>query len=242
LAVFQPMSIGIFDQFISARMLDRYPQLYSQGQKNTFYDTKIFASWISVSVFQSLVMFFGFTYVYGEGGIMPDGNTLNSWGMGEIVYTIDLVSIAIKAILLADTWVRFTFMAIFGSLGLWFAVFPIYCYVAPHFGIGTELIGVIPPIYGSAVFWLSIIVIPVFANLRDYGWKYFKRMVWPTDYHIIQEMAKYNIQDIRPREDKFKKEIFKARVTQRIKRQRGFAFSQNEDGQAHLIRIYDTTR
>ena len=28
--------MGIFDQFISARLLDRYPQLYQLGQKGTF--------------------------------------------------------------------------------------------------------------------------------------------------------------------------------------------------------------
>lgn len=116
-------------------------------------------------------MYYGFTYVYGEGAMVPNGNTMDSWGMGEIVYTIDLMSIAIKAILLADTWVRLTFVAIFGSLALWFTVFPIYCYIAPPIGIGEELLGVIPPIYGSPAFWLAIIIIPVFANLRDFGWK-----------------------------------------------------------------------
>jgi hypothetical protein len=28
--------MGIFDQFISARLLDRYPQLYQLGQKGLF--------------------------------------------------------------------------------------------------------------------------------------------------------------------------------------------------------------
>lgn len=28
--------MGIFDQFISARLLDRYPQLYQLGQKGQF--------------------------------------------------------------------------------------------------------------------------------------------------------------------------------------------------------------
>jgi hypothetical protein len=28
--------MGIFDQFISARLLDRYPQLYRLGQKGEF--------------------------------------------------------------------------------------------------------------------------------------------------------------------------------------------------------------
>jgi phospholipid-transporting ATPase len=31
-----PIAIGVFDQFISARLLDRYPQLYKLGQKGEF--------------------------------------------------------------------------------------------------------------------------------------------------------------------------------------------------------------
>ena len=31
-----PFAIGVFDQFISARLLDRYPQLYRLGQKGEF--------------------------------------------------------------------------------------------------------------------------------------------------------------------------------------------------------------
>ena len=31
-----PFVIGIFDQFLSARMLDRYPELYKVGQKGEF--------------------------------------------------------------------------------------------------------------------------------------------------------------------------------------------------------------
>ncbi|KAG9081562.1 hypothetical protein FRC06_005505, partial [Ceratobasidium sp. 370] len=35
--VLPPLVIGIFDQFVSARMLDRYPQLYMLGQQNAFF-------------------------------------------------------------------------------------------------------------------------------------------------------------------------------------------------------------
>jgi phospholipid-transporting ATPase len=55
-------------------------------------------------------------------------------------------------------------------------------------------------------------------------------------------MYKFNIPDATPRMELFKKQVQKVRVVQRSKRNRGFAFSQNEDGEAHLIRIYDTTR
>lgn len=35
-SVLPPFVIGVFDQFVSARMLDRYPELYTLGQRNAF--------------------------------------------------------------------------------------------------------------------------------------------------------------------------------------------------------------
>ena len=55
-------------------------------------------------------------------------------------------------------------------------------------------------------------------------------------------MQKYDIPDMMPRLQHFRKAVHKARAAQRMKRNRGFAFSQNEGGQADIMRLYDTTR
>lgn len=70
----------------------------------------------------------------------------------------------------------------------------------------------------------------------------YKRIYKPRTYHIVQEIQKFNIPDYRPGMEQFQKAIRKVRAVQRLRRSRGFAFSQNESGQeAHLIRVYDTT-
>jgi magnesium-transporting ATPase (P-type) len=52
--VLPPLVIGIFDQFVSARILDRYPQLYSLGQTNAFFTKKAFWLWIGNALYHSL--------------------------------------------------------------------------------------------------------------------------------------------------------------------------------------------
>lgn len=52
-----PLVIGIFDQFVSARMLDRYPQLYHLGQKNYFFSAKAFWLWMANAIYHSLVSY-----------------------------------------------------------------------------------------------------------------------------------------------------------------------------------------
>ena len=50
-----PLVIGIFDQFVSARILDRYPQLYMLGQKNAFFTRTQFWLWVGNALFHSIV-------------------------------------------------------------------------------------------------------------------------------------------------------------------------------------------
>lgn len=53
--VLPPLVIGIFDQFVSARFLDRYPQLYTLGQKNEFFTKTSFWLWVANALYHSLV-------------------------------------------------------------------------------------------------------------------------------------------------------------------------------------------
>lgn len=39
--VLPPVVLGVFDQFVGARMLDRYPELYKLGQQNKFVSVKL---------------------------------------------------------------------------------------------------------------------------------------------------------------------------------------------------------
>lgn len=100
----------------------------------------------------------------------------------------------------------------------------------------------------------SLCLIIIFSYGRTYR---------PSSYHIAQELQKYNIPDYRPRQEqyarklsvifwlvlsdfyRFQKAIKKVRAVQRMRRNRGFAFSQTENGrqdQAKLIRAYDTSK
>ncbi|KAJ3105015.1 hypothetical protein HDU97_008623 [Phlyctochytrium planicorne] len=241
-AILQPIAIGIFDQYVNSRMLDRYPQLYRIGQRSEFYNNQAFWGWIANSFFHSMLMYYSFAAIYGDSTVLESGRGASNWLLGAMVYTTDLLTITWKAALVCDTWVKFTYIAIFGSIGLWFGLFPFYATIGPMIPISEELYGMVPQLFPAAVFWLSILIVPIMANLRDFVWKYFKRNYFPRSYHIVQEIQKYNIPDYRPRMEWFRKAVHKVRQTQRVKRTRGFAFSQNESGQANLIRLYDTTR
>lgn len=66
-------------------------------------------------------------------------------------------------------------------------------------------------------------------------------MYRPMPYHFVQEIQKFNLPDYRPRMDRFRQAVNKVRRIQRLKRNRGYAFSQTDSDQTKIIRVYDTT-
>ncbi|CAG8531096.1 15145_t:CDS:10 [Funneliformis caledonium] len=226
--VLPPIVIGVFDQYVSARMLDRYPQMYMLGQKSEFFNVKNFWGWTANAFYHSLVRFYG--------------RLAGHWTWGTTLYTAVLATVLGKAALITDLWTKYTYLAIPGSFIFWLVFIVIYGSIAPKIGISVEYEGIVGILFTSPVFYATILLIPTICLLRDFVWKYIKRMYKSRTYHTVQEIQKFNIPDYRPRMEQFQKAIRKVRAVQRLRKSRGFAFSQSESGQeAQLIRIYDTT-
>ncbi|KAJ2063155.1 aminophospholipid translocase [Coemansia sp. S146] len=235
-----PFAIGVFDQFLNARSLDRYPEMYKMGQRGVFFNVKAFWGWAINAFYHSIILFFlGTVIVFND--IESDGLVGGHWVYGVTIYTAVLTTVLLKAALITNMWTKWTVVAIPGSLALWFIFLPIYALIAPKLRTSTEYDGIVSHIYPNVKFWLAIILLPVLCMTRDYGYKFLKRMYFTQPYHIVQEIQKFNIPDYRPRMERFKKAVHKVRLLQRLRRTRGYAFSQNEGGQEKIIRAYDTT-
>jgi phospholipid-transporting ATPase len=194
-----PFVIGIFDQFVSARLLDRYPQLYRLSQSGVFFRMHSFWSWVANGFYHSLILYFGSQAIILYDWPQWDGRNAGHWVWGTASYTANLATVLLKASLITNIWTKYTFLAIPGSMALWFILMPIYATVAPMTNISNEYIGVIERLFPDPRFWAMVLVLPPLCLVRDFAWKYAKRMYFPQAYHHVQEIQKYNIQDYRPR-------------------------------------------
>lgn len=110
--------IGIFDQFVSARVLDRYPQLYSLGQKNVFFTKTAFWLWVGNALYHSLVrdflraayaclmegqILFGFSVILFWGDLKQStGLDSGHWFWGTALYLAVLLTVLGKAALISE--------------------------------------------------------------------------------------------------------------------------------------------
>ncbi|KAI6380252.1 hypothetical protein MCOR25_001681 [Pyricularia grisea] len=240
--VLPPLALGILDQYVSAGLLDKYPQLYGIGQQNKFFQFKNFAQWIANAMYHSLLLYLGGVVFWYHDLIQADGLIAGKWVWGTALYGAVLLTVLGKAALITNNWTKYHVISIPGSFVIWVVFIVFYASVFPRFGISVEYDGLVSRLFPSAVFWVQLFVLPVLCLLRDVAWKYAKRMYRPEAYHHIQEIQKYNIQDYRPRMDQFQKAIRKVRQVQRMRKQRGYAFSQADESQTRVLQAYDTTQ
>jgi phospholipid-transporting ATPase len=194
-----PFVMGIFDQYVSARLLDRYPQLYRLTQSGVFFKMHSFWSWVANGFYHSLILYYASQAFIEWDWPQPDGLNAGHWVWGTALYTAALGTVLLKAALITNLWTKYAVLAIPGSMVLWFILLPTFAIVAPKLGISPEYIGVIQRLFPDPRFWAMIIVLPPLCLIRDFAWKYVKRMYYPQSYHHVQEIQKYNIQDYRPR-------------------------------------------
>lgn len=96
------MAIGIFDQFASARLLDKYPQMYILGQKNEFFNKKRFWGWIFNAVYHSAVLYFIGMAAFVDDSVFRDGFSGGQWWVGTTIFTATLTTILWKAALITE--------------------------------------------------------------------------------------------------------------------------------------------
>ncbi|KAK4106496.1 phospholipid-translocating P-type ATPase [Parathielavia hyrcaniae] len=240
--VLPPLVLGILDQFVSARLLDRYPQLYSLGQNNSFFRIRVFTSWILNAVYHSIILYIGGSLFYIHDGVQNDSIPAGKWVWGTAMYGAVLLTVLGKAALVTNNWTKYHVIAIPGSMAIWIVFIAVYGTVAPMLHFSTEYFGVVPRLFTSPSFWLQLPTLAVLCLARDFAWKFSKRLWRPEPYHHVQEIQKYNIQDYRPRMEQFQKAIRKVRQVQRMRKQRGYAFSQADESQTRVLQAYDTTQ
>jgi phospholipid-transporting ATPase len=169
------------------------------GQRNEFFQLKVFVQWVGNAVYHSIVVYI-FSQLFWYNDLkLGDGTTSGHWLWGTALYGAILLTVLGKAALITSNWTKYHVLAIPGSLAIWYVFVAVYGTVAPMAGVSKELRGIVPEMFVNPVFWLQMIVLPVMCLARDFAWKFAKRMYRPQTYHHIQEIQKYNIQDYRPR-------------------------------------------
>ncbi|EFC39376.1 predicted protein [Naegleria gruberi] len=261
--------IAVMDRDVSADVAEKFPELYYQGQKNRFFNAKVFISWVVNSLFHSLVCFFVPYYCLVDSKFL-DGHDIDPETIGIVIYSCVLVVISLKLCIETSSWTWVNVLIYTGSLLSWPAFIFVYGSIYYIFGypypVISEFYGITERwrIFLTPQFYMIVLLVTFMCCIRDIFWKGFVRMRSRNAYYQIQgrKKSKKSRQEIlenfpfeeglpvkMKKKKKFNvvelqeiKKVFETAVTSVAKfNYRGFAFSQTEQQGDFLKQYYNGT-
>ena len=140
------------------------------------------------SIFHSSVIF-GLIYIALSCSCILDSqeNDAGLWFVGCITFSCIIFIVTFKSILLTTNFTIWSVIGIFSSLFLYFPILSAYFVLFPAMKIATELSGLLKSFFLCHVFWILLLLLLSGCLLKDFSWKYYKRMYRPSAANIIHD-------------------------------------------------------
>ncbi|KAL0969639.1 hypothetical protein UPYG_G00230160 [Umbra pygmaea] len=254
-----PLALGIFERCCKKENMLKYPELYKTSQNALGFNTRVFWAYCLNGLLHSVILFWLPLQAFQNDTVSWNGKTPDYLLLGNMVYTFVVITVCLKAGLETSSWTLFSHIAIWGSIFLWVLFFCLYSSLWPVIPIAPDMSGEAEMMFTSAVFWMSLLFIPVTALLPDVIFRVVKRSFWKNLIDDVQELeakaqdpgAVVHGKSLSERAQLLKN-VFKknslhsaySTETPPPNMLHGYAFSQDENGvvsQCDVIRSYDTT-
>ncbi|XP_019246911.1 PREDICTED: phospholipid-transporting ATPase 3-like isoform X2 [Nicotiana attenuata] len=187
--------LGLFEKDVSASLSKKYPELYREGIRNTFFKWRVVATWAFFAVYQSLVLY-NFVIASSTKGMNSSGRMFGLWDVSTMAYTCVVVTVNLRLLMMCNTITRWHHISVGGSILLWFIFVFIYSGIHLH----KEQEGIYLVIFvlmGTFYFYLTLLLVPVAALFVDFLYQGAQRWFFPYDYQIVQEIHKHEIDNSR---------------------------------------------
>lgn len=113
-----PLVIGMFDRPVDKALLQRYPQLYQQGIRNTDFNARTIAGWFLSAVLQSAVlMVLALVGAAGVPAARGDGQPQGMAQVGVVLFTCVVLTVHLQLAVLEEAWTWVHHLAVWGSTG-----------------------------------------------------------------------------------------------------------------------------
>ncbi|WZY72553.1 hypothetical protein YC2023_004793 [Brassica napus] len=118
--------LGLFEKDVSASLSKRYPELYREGIRNSFFKWRVVAVWATSAVYQSLVCYL-FVTTSSFGAINSSGKIFGLWDVSTLVFTCLVIAVNVRILLMSNSITRWHYITVGGSILAWLVFAFVYC-------------------------------------------------------------------------------------------------------------------
>lgn len=112
--------------------------------------------------------------LFSTGNVFQNGFIIDSYDQGSLLYLLMLLTVSLKLFFYTNFVTRALIVSELCSILAWILVF----------SSQTSSLQLFTSIY----VWAALFLTPIAGNLRDFLWKFYRRIFKPRPYHIVQEM------------------------------------------------------
>ncbi|VVA90796.1 unnamed protein product [Arabis nemorensis] len=182
--------LGLYEKDVSASLSKRYPELYREGIRNSFFKWRVVAVWASSAVYQSLVCYL-FVAASSFGAINSSGKIFGLWDVSTLVFTCLVISVNMRILLMSNSITRWHYITVGGSILAWLVFAFIYCGITTPRDRNENVYFVIYVLMSTFYFYFTLLLVPVVSLLGDFIFQGIERWFFPYDYQIVQEIHRH---------------------------------------------------
>ncbi|XP_043706118.1 phospholipid-transporting ATPase 3-like isoform X2 [Telopea speciosissima] len=186
--------LGLFDKDVSASLSKKYPQLYKEGIRNSFFKWRVVGIWAFFSFYQSLVFYY-FVTASSCNGHNLSGKIFGLWDVSTMAFTCIVVTVNVRLLMACNSITRWHHISIGGSILAWFVFIFIYSGIMTPHDRQENIFFVIYVLMSTFYFYLTLLLVPIVALLGDFLYQGIQRWFFPYDYQIVQEIHREDPDD-----------------------------------------------
>ncbi|CAN8244906.1 unnamed protein product [Cochlearia groenlandica] len=182
--------LGLFEKDVSASLSKRYPELYREGIRNSFFKWRVVAVWATSAVYQSLVCYL-FVTASSFGAVNSSGKIFGLWDVSTMVFTCLVIAVNTRILLMSNSITRWHYITVGGSILAWLLFAFVYCGITTPRDRNENVYFVIYVLMSTFYFYFTLLLVPIVSLLGDFIFQGVERWFFPYDYQIVQEIHRH---------------------------------------------------
>uniref|UniRef100_A0A7N0VN79 Phospholipid-transporting ATPase n=1 Tax=Kalanchoe fedtschenkoi TaxID=63787 RepID=A0A7N0VN79_KALFE len=183
--------VGLFDKDVSASLSKKYPELYKEGIRHSFFKWSVIGYWALSAVYQSLLFYF-FSTTPSFTGQNSSGKMFGIWDVSTMAFTCVVITVNLRVLMMSNSITKWHIISVVGSVLAWFVFIFVYSGFTMPLAPQDNVYLVIYVLIQTFVFYLTMLLVPVLALLGDFLYMGVQRWFSPFDYQIVQELHQHD--------------------------------------------------
>lgn len=179
------ITLGVFDQDVSARLCLKFPLLYQEGVQNLLFTWRRIIGWMLNGICSGIIIFFLCTSALEPQAYNNQGKTAGRDILGPTMYTCIVWVVNCQMALSISYLTIFHHIAVWGEIGLWYFFLLVYGSMSSSFTTNAYKIFV-ETLAPYPFYWLITLCVVIATLIPYVSYKSIQMKFFPTYHGMIQ--------------------------------------------------------